>query len=136
MEARTTIQVRLGGARMRVAEGPMSGMLYPSPHLRSVSSESGNDNLRLGVWERFGQTRNNGVLRSWWYQSLLILSSPLAWAMGLHTQRRLGPHLAALAALLYHYWPGYALSGPCLQVHSMGEALKPWLVPPLQTLKY
>lgn len=90
--------------------------------------------LRLGAWERFGQARNSGVLRSWGFQSLLILSSPLAWAMALHTERRLRLHLAALAALLGHYWLGCALSGPCLQVHSMGEAFR--LVPPLQTLKY
>lgn len=48
MEARTTVQVRLGGARMRVAEGPVSGMLYLSAHLRSVSLESGNDSAEVG----------------------------------------------------------------------------------------
>lgn len=52
MEARTTIQVRLDGARMRVAEGPMSGMLYLSPHLRSVSLESGNENAEVGGLEK------------------------------------------------------------------------------------
>lgn len=92
--------------------------------------------LRLGAWERLGQARNNGVLRSWEFQSFLILSSPLAWAMGLNTERRLCLHLAPFTAFLYHYWPGSVLSESCLQVHSMREAFKPWLVPPLQTLNY
>ena len=50
-EASTTVQVRLGGTwRMGGAEGPLAGVggLYLTPHLRSVSLESGNDSPEGG----------------------------------------------------------------------------------------
>lgn len=123
MEASTTVQVRLGGIwRMGGAEGPLAGVggLYLSPHLRWSPWSLGMTVLRVEGWGELGQARNNGVVGIWGPK---VLSSPLVWAVGLHTvgpgacsclERQLGLHLTVSTAALCYHWqvscPLWALS--------------------------
>lgn len=98
--------------------------------------------LRVGGWGELGQARYNGVVGIWGPK---VLSSPLAWAVGLHTvgpgaccclERQLGLHLTVSTAALCYHWQVSALSGPCPRIHTVEGALEPCLAIPLQMVKY
>lgn len=142
MQARTLVQMKLSGAWMRWAgaEDRTAGVVYPSAHLRSVSLESGNDSAgegsaRLGImaWGGVGVPKPPGSKQS------ISLGRGAAHS---GTQDVFLPRQKAASApgclhcLTVQLLADVCLSGPCLQIHTMGGTLKPWLGLPFQTLKH